>query len=143
MPTYRHTGSGTMFSNLSRAHSHQTGLSDRFCATYSSLHSLLSSITPIIVINAIICQLEMIQISVCRGAPAGSASLTGRLLSIHHWAHPVRYCGTNFSCGKDISMQLMLQELLKFIAQLLKYCHREPVTDVTGSRSPSNLRNVT
>jgi len=33
-------------------------------------------------------------------------------------------------------MQLMLQELLKFIDLLLKDCHREPVTDVTGVAIP-------
>ena len=25
-------------------------------------------------------------------APAGNASLAGRQLSLHHWAHPIRYC---------------------------------------------------
>ena len=33
-------------------------------------------------------------------------------------------------------MQLTLQELLKFIDLLLKDCHREPVTDVTGVAIP-------
>ena len=80
--------------------------------------------------------MQLCQISVCGDAPTGNASLIGRQVSLRHWAHPVRYRASNFSCGKDISMQLMLQELLKFVAQLLKYCHREPVTDVTGVAIP-------
>ena len=40
---------------------------------------------------------------------------------MRRWAHPVRYCSVNFSFGKDISMQLTLQELLKFVDLLQKH----------------------
>ena len=42
-----------------RAHFHHTGLSDRLMFAYSSLHSLLSTIPPIIVTNAAICQCQI------------------------------------------------------------------------------------
>ena len=32
-----------------------------------------------------------------RQGPPANASLTGRLLLIHHWAHPIRYRASNFS----------------------------------------------
>ena len=39
----------------------------------------------------------VVQISVWRAVPADNASLTGRRVTMHRWAHPVRYCSVNFS----------------------------------------------
>ena len=44
--------------------------------------------------------------------PTGNASLTGRLLSIHHWAHPIRYCSADFGyCAVCISATSQRQPL--------------------------------
>ena len=104
MPTYRHSGSETMFSFRFRTHFHHAGLSDRFCSAYSSLRSLLSIIGHIIATKIAVCQPEKSQISVSRRVAADNVSLSGRESSERHWPHPIRYsvanCSLSTSCRR-------------------------------------------